>query len=54
MSNRERATEIYGTTPIPVVRAYGFLSFNHFEDIEVAICITCFRRGMYTSYVINK
>ena len=22
---------------IPVVRAYGFLSFNHFEDIERAI-----------------
>ena len=34
---------------IPMVRAYDFLSFNNFEDIEVAKSwITVFRRGKNT------
>ena len=39
---------------IPVVRAYGFLSFNHFEDIEVAIWITFFRRVRGKNTLCNK
>ena len=39
---------------IPVVRAYGFLSFNHFEDIEVAINMDKKIAGVRIPYVINK
>ena len=36
---------------IPMALAYDFLSFNHFEDIEVAKSwITFFRRGKNTLY----
>ena len=42
---------------IPIVRAYVFLSFNHFVDIEVAKSwITFFRKGKNTlcNKQINK